>query len=120
MIKVSEMTNEQLDYWVAKAQGWVIEMELSPWWVRTDGCSMHPVKDVLPHRAYTPSTSWEFAGDLLDAFKMDTRHHKDGVSFYRPISQGWTHNHIVTGEDQLRTLCMAVIISKFGEEIEDE
>jgi hypothetical protein len=53
-MKVQDMTNEQLDYWVANAQGWKAKIGGTEQVCLTDfGRGKEPVS------MYTPSTNWQ-------------------------------------------------------------
>ena len=112
-MKITDLTNEQLDYWTAKAQGW--ELDENPNgatnWVRDD--------EWMRKYSYTPSTNWQQAGELVEKFKL--------TLLYNELKEEWIADEFSSfGDDEQRAdsprkaICMACIASVYGEEIPDE
>lgn len=72
-MKVRELVGEELDYWVAKALGWVdypddsIERG-SMWHCEPDKT---PFGRVLSKRHFRPSTDWQDGGRLIESLRID-------------------------------------------------
>ena len=123
-MKVSELTGEKLDYWVARIVNpggyYVIEDDGVCWEIdppRTDGyCSGRRILS----RSFQPSTEWFDLGPLIDKFKINIEWVDDGKycsAFIKPV----------TGPDDVRfgqtpqiAACRAIVASVYGEEVDDE
>lgn len=111
-MKVSELTDRQLDYWVAKSRGWINypndSKELgSIWHIEPDKA---PFGEIIPVDKHTPSTNWIHCGELIEKYRL----------YLNPSPHGWIA--IARGKHYLadtphRAVCMAVIASVYGDEI---
>lgn len=106
-MKVEELTNEQLNYWTAIAQGWKTDPKVNSYW------RMGGVRTVYKW-FYIPSTDWKQAGELIENYNL---------SLYYDESFGWSVDYggstDVYADTPQRAICMAVTTSKFGYEVDD-
>lgn len=120
-MKVSELSNEQLDYWCAKAQeldGFPVMDgdHIAGYKIYCDPKDSTRRSDLRRSEWYYPSTNWQQAGKLVEKFKVDVNWFADNTwkSFCMT-------KHSVTVEQYAdtptRAICMAVIASVCGEEI---
>ena len=108
-MKVSELTGEQLDYWTAKAQGWVADKDI-------DG-DIH-WRDATGHIRYwgwdyTPDRNKAQAFELIEAFEIDLGpfHSKQWIASL------WSGNeeYSMIGVTPQEAICRAVVASVYGE-----
>ncbi len=121
-MKVSELQDAELDYWVAKAEGLpVVRLECG------DGFECYP--DEAPLSAgyyYKFSRSWAEAGPIIEREKIATF-----PVWYAPASDfawgatepGYAVNYsapMAVGPTPLIAAMRAYVASKFGEEVPDQ
>ena len=117
-MKISDMTNEQLDYWVAKAQGWDFVRKqrteygfvYQVWW--------NSPNSFIKAKDYHPSTNWQQAGELVEKFNVMI------APSWVTEKNGWHgacsyEQEPVSADTPTKAICIAVIASVFGEEIND-
>jgi len=110
-MKVSNMTNEQLDHWVAKAQGWKYRDLSNPLWLGEMPNGGIEASD------YSPTTNWEQCGELIEKYQ---------IGLIVPETH-WVAELFKTGKPKVyaeaqnpRTaICRAVVASVFGEEVSE-
>lgn len=133
-MKVSELTGEQLDYWVAKAEGYVHHgavglferndskpwclSEVNDWWKDPEGrwicgpCTGFP---------YSYSTEWERGGPIIARERIDllTLGEHGWQAYVNPdASEHWCLKES-EGPTPLIAAMRAHIAAKFGEELPD-
>ena len=108
-MKVSALTLDQIDYWVAKAQS--IELTAAP---DGNGYLYIPHPTMAP-RKWSPTRLWSQGGPLIEETKID-------LNWDWEASSEWTASiepDINTqGKTVLETAMKALITAKFGEEVE--
>ena len=100
-MKVEKLTNEQLDHWVARAQGWEVEDAV---WM--------PESVNIPAKDYTPTTNGQQCFDLIEKFQFDLR-------FIGDIELVWAcgfGSHTGYADNPKVAVCRAVVASVFGDE----
>lgn len=115
-MKTSELTGAELDYWVAKAQGYVRlndEVYLKPAWGYPDG-------SWLPDPMYTPTTNWQQCGELINDFGIALKPLQDrmdcswyAICKYYPCYR----NNGCIGLSAQEAICRSVVASVYGEEV---
>lgn len=101
-MKINELTTVQLDYWVAKAQGWTQDTLWGKW---------KPAE-------YHPTTNWQQVGELIEKFKIMLIYQVQIKKWVAQFSEDVpTMNY---ADDPKVAVCMAVIASVFGDEVSDE
>ncbi len=114
-MKVSELEGAELDYWAAKAQGWINYPDDS----REQGTVWHlnpkeaPFGKIMAVKEYTPSTNWEQCGELIEQFNMDL----GGGPEYWVASVGEDFFGDKTSLTPRIAICRAVVASVFGEKV---
>ncbi len=105
-MKISELKGTELDYWVAKAQGW-----------KLDCCGrwMHGDQYRIEKAYYTPTTNDAQAFKLIDLYEVELYLRADGREAYITGP-----NKIWFGRDARTAVCRAVVASEFGEEVSDD
>ena len=90
-MKTSELNPSELDYWVAKAEGYNSAGNL-----------------------WSPSTDWEYGGPLIHKYGLFL-----GVNVERTIWRAWTTDHSFSGygETYLIAACRCIVSSVYGEEV---
>ena len=120
MKKVNYLTNDELNYWVAKAQAWKLDSE-GKWLL--DGELMHFAEH------YHPSTCWEQASELLLKCRNvslfeDTRTYDRKTGEPRECIEGWGLHCKDSDVDSFsrtphRAICKAFVMSVYGDEVEN-
>lgn len=117
-MKTSELTGDKLDYWVAKAQGWVHRVttehmakrgfdEPFYWRIPSKGfCSQ-----------YHPSANWQQCGELIEKFDIELVYHPRSSGFR---SRSGISGPFFHGSTPQEAICRAVVASVYGEEVNDE
>jgi hypothetical protein len=111
--KVAELTGADLDYWVARANGW--ELENYAWWViqRNDkGGSLCYAQ--CGQGIWKPSTDWAQGGPIIEREKICVDPH-DGVWDAKMPKRHW----IAGAPSPLVAAMRAFVESKFGYEVPD-
>lgn len=117
-MKVSELTDGLLDYWVARAEGWTNDGGIDgepPYWV-TDTCAMVPVRE------FKPSDDWAEGGPIIERQKIGVTFGAFGGLWHAlMLADGpFSIKHTTTGATPLEAAMRAYVRSKFGEEVSDE
>lgn len=121
-IKTKDLIGAQLDWAVAKCEGWECEFsdEVSgPWLIPADGY----LNDERPLSGFTPSTDWSIGGPIIEREEIGTRRNA-------PCSRGreWEASPSITakgaggrwgyGPTPLIAAMRCFCCSKFGDEVE--
>jgi hypothetical protein len=113
-MQVADLTNTQVDFWVAKAEG--IELKYS------DAMQEWRVMDEPTEIWWQPHRDWSQAGPILE---------REGIGFFRAESPGpeygdepWVASdahdaHTYRGKTPLDAAMRVYIASKFGGEVSD-
>ena len=100
-MKVSELEGAELDFWVAKAEGYAPKIEGKTCFLMCEaGGSIH-----------APSTNWSQGGPIIEREKLS-------ISYWSPTSYGPWQCHEMYGATPLIAAMRAYVASKFGEEVE--
>ena len=123
-MKTSELTGKDLDYFVAKAQGWNESDDTIKHWVRKDGFRVVRVK------AYTPSTNGGQCFELLTTENLTPLEYwceEDNSATESPSNFMYVVEYltcgvwkIVEGSTLNIAICRAFVASVYGEEVPDE
>jgi hypothetical protein len=126
-MKVSELTNEQLDYYCGKINEW--EHIGSCQWFSNPKT---PEEKFVP--CYRPSTNWQQAGGLVEKYRIVTEYDHDNFldndpcwyafvyDLDKPIAGyrgSYEEKSRSEADTPCRAICMAVIASVYGDEIEE-
>lgn len=106
MIKVSELTGAQLDYWVALADGLKLEGNQ---WRAANGYRIYWEDE------WSPSTKWAQGGALMENHCIDVWHSM-GVWYAERRSY---RGQLNCAETPLQAICIAVVRAAFGDEVEE-
>jgi hypothetical protein len=128
-MKVSDMSGETLDYWVARANGWTRKAGA---WVDSQG-----VEQYAPAACYDPSHAWELAGPIIERERIGMFEGAEwpepgtppaqwiwyacveGSPDYGPNLESYDHP-TVSGPSPLVAAMRAFVASKFGDTVPDE
>ncbi len=106
-MKVSELTNPQLDHWVARG----LELELV---TGEDGHEYYHPGHNLPPRRWNPSRYWSQGGPLLEQYHIDLNWDTEG-------SQQWSASIdpdiLAEGRTVLEAAMRAFVMLMFGDEV---
>lgn len=125
-MKVSELEGAKLDYWVAKAEGYVMERAQDLQMVhRSDPMARILVGPGDSKYAYSPSTDWQQGGPIIEresisimtAAELDSSPRKWAAWVGDPP---FKQDEEFTGPTALIAAMRAYVASKFGEEAPDE
>jgi hypothetical protein len=110
-MKTSELIGKDLDYWVAKAQGWE--------WNKQDFCFMAPVLvgddiDFTAIPNYSPSTNPAQAMELVKKYRMMVRRDSQNRWLAKIPRQTYGEYDI----DLEVAICRAVVASVYGDEVD--
>lgn len=114
-MKVSELTGDKLDYWVAKAQGWdksFNKLGLYAVWVTEYGDE--------PIHHYKPTTNWQQCGELIEKFNLNLLRLDDGWKSGYVYSYADKDVMFAKGSTPQEAICRAVVASIYGEEVSDD
>jgi hypothetical protein len=113
-MKTSELEGKDLDYWVAKAQGWeqsIPEIFCNQCWQDAEGAPLYTV------RLYTPSTN---GGQCFELMKLDSFRWVEKLrGEYNAMFNQLDKDVVVTSGPTLNiAICRAFVASVYGEESE--
>lgn len=111
-MKITDLSNEQINYWVAKAQGW---KHSAGYW-RYDYETQKTGKEIV-YKNYHPSTNWQQAGELVEKFKLELWCLGDN---WKAGTVTLTDGVVAKADTPRKAICMAVIASVYGDEVNDE
>lgn len=123
-VKISKLNNEQLDYWVAKAQGWYLERPQDNQFINSDGervvAGMEwPKYWDIPEWLYRPSVDWKQAGELLERYQIAISYPQTPDMSNKNWIAQVRHKKPIRGMTPQQAICMAVIASVYGDEVDD-
>lgn len=123
-MKVSELAGAQLDYWVARAEGWTFgpPHKVHGWDVWRD--SSGDITGTIPAQAFTPSTDWSQGGPIIERERMTfatTGTGPRGENGFEPVvAITYTGLRAMEGPTHLVAAMRAYVARKFGDEVLDE
>ncbi len=107
-MKVAELTLDQLDYWVARANGiTVFEPAVG------QGLHYQPNPQLGPRR-WTPSRFWSQGGPILEEAHVDLNWNTEGTQEW---SASLDPDILMHGASPLEAAMRAVVASRFGLEV---
>lgn len=116
LVKVSTITNNQLNWLVAKAHNWYLYDRC--WWTMKASGEKHYRQTAAA--TYTPSTDWEQGGPIIDREKIELRYHDKVVAgiWYRDGIGSDQCLFKVIGSTSLIAAMRCFVMSRLGEEVE--
>lgn len=122
-MKVSELTGELLDYWVARAEGF----EPAPKDQWTEPLTPLPTGTLYdsPCGSNAPrySCDWEWGGPLIDKYRVTfatTGTGPRGENGFEPVvAIAYDGGHAMTAPTHLIAMCRAIVRDRFGKEVPD-
>jgi hypothetical protein len=130
-MKVSELTGEQLDYWVAKAIGCSVERaNMGPGWiVATAGMGARVTGLPLNNPMHwSPSQDWVQGGPLIESMRISIWHRSPNdyaSTSYWAASAGFERpeanavRFLLVGTTPLEAAMRAVVALVYGEQVPD-
>lgn len=121
MMRVSELTGAQLDYWVARAEGIPAEQLTIRRVQRSTDCHVvHQaprIKDwrANPTRVLSYSADWAQGGPLIKKHSLVL----DRLNIGAWISAPYSTMPWMPGTTPLQAICRAVVRAAFGDEVEE-
>jgi hypothetical protein len=126
-MKTNELQGEQLDFWVAKAEGVTLLREMPP---RLAGIWDRHVCD---YESYSPSTDWSQGGPIIERARIETQFDhelfmEDSKAHESYLWEAWhmdisavTHFKATSqhGSTPLQAAMRCFVASKFGESVDD-
>ena len=114
-MKVSELTGEQLSYWVAKAQGWSLDTEHGDW--------LYYGSAIIGREFYRPHQDSAQAFELIEKFGIEVKpiqSRMDGSWYAHCKYYDNYRNNSRVGSTPQEAICRAVVASVYGEEVSDD
>lgn len=111
-MKISELTGPQLDYWVARAEGYHGIL------VDSEECRICPEGVSAPYASiYAPSLNWATGGPIIEREQISVIRFEcsdvwEAVALSEPI--------VATGQTSLEAAMRCFVTCKFGDEVSDE
>lgn len=116
-MKTSELTGAQLDYWVAKAQGWHLSADGQHWdWNQASGQSLKFYSIAV--ESWKPSTDWAHGGPIMERERIGLAF-KDGHWGAKLGAESWDIADQRFGPTPLIAAMRAYVASTYGEEVGD-
>jgi hypothetical protein len=116
IVKVSELKDEQLDFWVAKAGKLDVVLRTYSG-VKQVFLAPLPYQE-FPDERYSPSTDWSQGGPIIEREKIDSIYHQDAKLWQCSM---FGRGHIQAfGNSKLIAAMRCYVASKFGENVPDE
>ena len=109
-VAVATLTGKDLDYWVARAQGWDCD-EYGNWYEDYVG-GAEIVYD------YTPSTNWQQCGELIIRFRVYLDHLISGKWRAQSLLKLGTNS--AKGSTPQEAICRAVVASVYGDTVGED
>ena len=111
MKPIKDLTDNEINYWVAKAQGWTTE-HITP-------NKNHYFSEYSGGTSpYHPTTSWQQAGELLEKFKPAFGFNETSKTWDSGYRKSHQSQHTWYKSDNPRkAICLAVIASVYGDEV---
>src|SRR5687768_4216386 len=120
-MKISELEDAKLDYWVAKIMGRSDGRDWGIVW-NPEECLIYDGEDEIK---YSPSTDWSQGGPIIERFGIDTVVQMESAGgivaeeqrVWGACRDGWVE---YWGPTPLIAAMRCFVASKFGEEVLDE
>lgn len=119
-VKVAELEGADLDYWVARAEGYIMEREQDGQMVRGEHrILIGPQPPETREHEYSPSTKWDQGGPLLERHHIWLSDDDDGVwtASFPPHIDANGKQRIYFGPTPLIAAMRAIVASVYGEEV---
>lgn len=119
MKKVTELTNTELNHYVALANGWTETMGGlrgdEPAWLLSDG------KSRLVKSMYTPSTDWCQGGNIIESRGIEIMEYidHDGIEVWSASIMRKYSAFFGNGDTHLIAAMRCYVTSVFGETVDD-
>jgi hypothetical protein len=116
-VKIEKLNDEQLNYWVARAQGWHQEelpvTGVLAWFDERDRYK-YTVAD------YAPVSEWRYGGPLIDIYSvyLGPSAHPEKGGHYAHVQSLRTRG--AYGFDALQAVCRLIIRIAFGDAVPDQ
>lgn len=107
-MKVSELTLEQLDYWVARAKG------IDVFYPKGGNELSYLPAPSLPARRWNPTRFWSQGGPLIEEAKIDLNWDTEGT---RQWSASCDPDILTQGSSALEAAMRAYIVARLGAEV---
>jgi len=107
-MKVSELTLDQLDYWVARAK------RLDVWYPEGVDYLVYVAAPSLPPRKWSPTRFWSQGGPIIEEAKVDLNWNTESNGLW---SASVDPDILAQGETVLEAAMRAFVESRFGQEI---
>lgn len=132
-MKITDLTNEQLDYWCARAQGFeVVTGKLAldrtdyPVLIKSTYGYENPVTKYWLATSYTnnyeyhPGTNWQQAGELVEKFEIQLFCFKSSSTAVIYADDDDEAPTTKTADTPQRAIILAVVSFVYGEDVPDE
>lgn len=110
-MKVSELTGDKLDYWVARANGWTRAGDA---WVDAQGIAQY-----FPAVCYDPSRDWALAGPIIEKCEFRLESPWEGCPG-QWMAAAKNAASFLYGPTALVATMRAFVASVYGAEVPDE
>jgi len=108
-MKVAELNTPELDYWVAKAEGWILDQENDDWIFHSEA--------IIGQKFYKPSTDWSQGGPIIE---------REHIWIF-PFGRKWLSRcdeekrrfRDMLADTPLIAAMRAFVASKFGEDVKE-
>lgn len=116
-MKTAELTGPQLNYWVARANGWNKREHRKIEGVNVWANEKDEMTGIMPAEAYEPSTAWSDGGPIIE---------REGIGMMQYESGGWWagktgvasfDSPVLKGATPLEAAMRCYVACKFGEEV---
>lgn len=107
-MKVSELTLDQLDYWVARARG------IEVWYPKDANHLVYVANPKLPPRKWSPTRFWSQGGPILEEARTDLNWNTEGNELW---SASVEPDVLTQGATVLEAAMRAYVVSRFGPEV---
>jgi len=115
-VKISDLTNEQLDRLCAEAQGWEKSTTNSIWWYKEKSIGKYPQARI---DTYSPTSNDAQAMALVKKLLIDlewfSEHAGEGPYWVACLQDSVWY---MRGDNPNIAICRAVVAAKFGEAVE--
>lgn len=123
-MRVSELEDERLDYFVIKALGHELEPWKTGWRVRNSGEIWGYVGEITPRPMLfkiSPSTDWSQGGPIIERekIKLEPIHKLKGGEFLEWNAKALPWQYAMEGPTALIAAMRAFVASRFGLEVDD-
>ena len=119
---VSELTENELDYWVGKVSGLNVKYQFDGVWIypeistSTDsGASSSTASRTRYIQSYQPSSCWMHTGDVIQQQRVRL-HPVDTDSWMAEIDSSSRYG-VAVHQNPMIAVCMCVVSSMYGEKV---